>query len=421
MVLRGLSRLTWLKQVILFFAGGFFLYFATEETYLALKEKKDNLSEMLLSSAKIDCLKTIRGDAEEPKDAYLQHFKRRKSKTPLSEDYFLNITKDCKTYRTIRKFISFSMSKEEQEFPIAYSMLIHEKIEMFERLLRSIYAPQNIYCVHVDEKSSEPYKEAVRSIISCFNNVFVASKLERVVYASWSRVQADLNCMEDLLKSNVQWKYFLNTCGTDFPLKTNAEIVKTLKLLNGKNNLESMQAPPNDSRWLFHHEVQTAVFRTNKRKTLPPISIPMFSGSAYIVVTREFVKYICENEEIQKFLRWGEDTYHPDQHIWATINRIPEVPGSIPYSPKYDVSNLHSIARLVKYVFEEGDVFKGASYPPCTGTHQNFICIYGFGDLLWLLRKHHLFAHKFDPAVDDMVIQCIEEHLRHKTLYKTEM
>ncbi|CAI9592760.1 unnamed protein product [Staurois parvus] len=222
-------------------------------------------------------------------------------------------------------------------------MVIHGDIEMFERLLRSIYTPQNIYCVHIDRKSPHTFHQAVQAIASCFDNVFVASKLEPVVYASWSRVQADLNCMEDLLNSTVEWKYLINTCGTDFPIKTNAEIVTSLKSLNGKNSMESEPSPgAKKLRWEYRFEVtdrivQTSVIRTYKRKTLPPIRIPMYLGSAYVVVTRDFVKYIHENVEIQKFFRSAEDTYHPDEHVWATINCMPEVPGSIPYNTKFDV------------------------------------------------------------------------------------
>lgn len=42
-----------------------------------------------------------------------------------------------------------------------------------------------------------------------------------------------------LAQSSVPWKYLLNTCGTDFPIKTNAEMVLALKMLNGKNSMES--------------------------------------------------------------------------------------------------------------------------------------------------------------------------------------
>ena len=64
-----------------------------------------------------------------------------------------------------------------------------------------------------------------------------------VVYAAWSRVQADLNCMADLYNSSTQWKYIINLCGQDFPLKTNLEIVRTLRSLRGGNSLESEEMP----------------------------------------------------------------------------------------------------------------------------------------------------------------------------------
>ncbi|KAG8575929.1 hypothetical protein GDO81_009709 [Engystomops pustulosus] len=301
-------------------------------------------------------------------------------------------------------------------------MVIHEKIEMFERQLRAIYAPQNIYCIHVDEKSPEIFKKAVRAISSCFDNVFVASKLEKVIYASWLRVQADLNCMGDLPKSDVQWKYLLNTCGTDFPIKTNAETVMALKSLKGKNNMESTKTSESKkARWFFHFEVSEAkksISNSHLQKTSPPIKIPMFSGGAYIVVTRDFVKYVLESPEIQHFIEWEKDTYSPDEHFWATLNRMPEVPGSVHFNEKYDLSDLNAISRLVKWSYHEGDVAKGASYPPCTGIHFHSICIYGSGDLHWMLKQHHLFANKFDPTVDDVAIQCLEEHLRQKALLK---
>lgn len=116
-------------------------------------------------------------------------------------------------------------------------------MQNFERLLRAIYAPQNIYCVHVDQKSKPSFYSAVMAIVSCFPNVFMVSQPVNVVYASWSRVQADINCMADLYNSSTKWKYFINVCGQDFPLKTNLEIVQMLRLLKGGNSMESEKMP----------------------------------------------------------------------------------------------------------------------------------------------------------------------------------
>lgn len=116
-------------------------------------------------------------------------------------------------------------------------------MQNFERLLRAIYAPQNIYCVHVDRKSEVSVFAAIQAITSCFPNVFMVSKAVNVMYGHWSRVQADLNCMADLYNINTEWKYLINLCGQDFPLKTNLEIVRMLRSLRGGNSMESEEMP----------------------------------------------------------------------------------------------------------------------------------------------------------------------------------
>ncbi|KAF3854827.1 hypothetical protein F7725_022882 [Dissostichus mawsoni] len=351
------------------------------------------------------CLAIISGDITGKKKQLEVLLRSRKRQKVLTEDFYLNM------------FHYITPSEEEKDFPIAYSMVIHEKIEMFERLLKAIYTPQNIYCVHVDQKSSEDFLKGVKAIVSCLPNVFVASRSERVVYASWSRVQADLNCMKDLLNSHVQWRYLLNTCGADFPIKTNREMVQALKALNGKNSMET-EATNNQkkARWQYHHNVTGTVVRTNVKKSPPPISSPMFMGNAYFVVTRAFVKHVMQDREVQKLLEWERDTHSPDESLWATLQRMPSVPGSIPANIKYDESDLQAIARVVKWGYHAGSIKDGAPYNHCTGDYRRSVCVYGAGDLAWLLQQHHLFANKFDPEVDDLAIRCLESVLRFKIL-----
>ncbi|XP_029992703.1 beta-1,3-galactosyl-O-glycosyl-glycoprotein beta-1,6-N-acetylglucosaminyltransferase 3 [Sphaeramia orbicularis] len=363
------------------------------------------------------CLAIINGDIGGKKHELEELLASRRRRSLLPEEFYLNSTQDCQAYIDQRGFYTVPLSKEEEEFPIAYSMVIHEKIEMFERLLRAVYAPQNIYCIHVDQKTSKDFQEAVEGIVSCFPNVFVASKLESVVYASWSRVQADLNCMKDLLKSHVQWKYLLNTCGTDFPIKTNGEMVTALKALKGKNSMETeITNNYKKGRWQYRHNITDTVVRTEEKKPPPPINTPMFMGNAYFVVTRDFVRHVIEDTEVRKLLEWEEDTYSPDEHLWATLQRMPSVPGSVPTNIKYDTSDMNAIARLVKWAYLAGDMKNGAPYSPCTGAYRRAVCVYGAGDLPWVLRQHHLFANKFDPEIDDIAIRCLESVLRVKAL-----
>ncbi|NWW75926.1 GCNT3 acetylglucosaminyltransferase, partial [Climacteris rufus] len=367
---------------------------------------------------RMNCSGVARGDQTAIEEAQLTNLEVANRKASRTPGEYLNMTSDCRAYKDTRRFIEFPLSQEEEEFPIAYSMVIHNKIDMFERLLRSLYAPQNVYCVHTDSKSPAAFQEAVRAIAACFPNVFVASRLESVVYASWSRLQADLNCMQDLLQSPVPWRYILNTCGTDFPIKTNAEIVRALKLLQGRNSMESEKpSAAKRERWQYHYKVGRAIFRTAQQKLPPPHNSPMFTGNAYIVATRAFVQHIFEDPTAQKFLEWAKDTYSPDEHVWATLNRMPGVPGAVPSNDKFHLSDMNALPRLVKWQYLEGDTSKGAPYPPCTGRHQRSVCIYGVGDVAWMLQQHHLLANKFDPEMDNAAVLCLEEHLRHKALY----
>ncbi|XP_017269213.1 beta-1,3-galactosyl-O-glycosyl-glycoprotein beta-1,6-N-acetylglucosaminyltransferase-like [Kryptolebias marmoratus] len=337
----------------------------------------------------------------------------------IPDEYYINETQDCRKFKFKRKYITFPLSKEEEDFPLAYSMVVHHKVQNFERLLRVIYAPQNLYCVHVDKKSKPSVTSAIQAIASCFPNVFLVSQAVDVVYAGWPRVQADINCMADLYSASPKWKYFINLCGQDFPLKTNLEMVRILRSLRGSNSLES-ETMTGGKKWrvsYVHQITDGNIKTTDKLKSPPPFNLPIKSGSAYIVVTRGFVRSVLEDTRIEMLINWFKDTYSPDEFLWATIQRIPGVPGSKWPNSKYDQTDVNALARLVKWQWHEGSQdSESAAYPECQGSHVRSICVYGAGDLQWLLEHDHLFANKFDIETDPIAIYCLERYLRHKAL-----
>ncbi|XP_005386113.1 PREDICTED: beta-1,3-galactosyl-O-glycosyl-glycoprotein beta-1,6-N-acetylglucosaminyltransferase 4 isoform X2 [Chinchilla lanigera] len=334
----------------------------------------------------------------------------------LEDDDVVAMTSDCDIYQALRRYHHKLVSREEKSFPIAYSLVVHKDAIMVERLIHAIYSQHNVYCIHYDLKSPVPFKVAMNNLAKCFSNIFVASKLEAVEYAHISRLQADLNCLSDLLRSSVPWKYVINLCGQDFPLKSNFELVSELKKLNGANMLESVK-PPNSKmeRFTYHHELRQVPYeyvklpiRTNISKEAPPHNIEIFVGSAYFVLSRTFIEYIFNNSLMEDFLAWSKDTYSPDEHFWATLIRVPGIPGEISRSAQ-DVSDLQSKTRLVKWNYYEG-IF----YPSCTGTHLRSVCIYGAAELRWLMKDGHWFANKFDSRVDPILIKCLAEKLEEQ-------
>ncbi|TKS84945.1 Beta-1,3-galactosyl-O-glycosyl-glycoprotein beta-1,6-N-acetylglucosaminyltransferase 4 [Collichthys lucidus] len=341
---------------------------------------------------------------------------RRKHVVEDTDESLVNFTSDCPSFTKSRGYDDVCVSEEEKDFPLAYSMVVHKSAWMVERLIKVLYSPSNIYCIHYDQKSSPQFISAMEGLARCLPNVFIASKRESVVYASISRLKADLNCMSDLLGSEVKWKYIINLCGQDFPLKSNIELVSELKKLNGANMLEtSRPTQVKKERFTFHHEPKEVSFeyqqlpvRTAQLKSPPPHGIEVFSGNAYFVLSRAFVEYTSRSEVVKDFLAWSEDTYSPDEHFWATLVRLEGVPGAVPRNQP-DITDLMSKTRLVKWQYLEENL-----YPPCTGTHVRSVCIYGAAELRWLLSYGHWFANKFDLNVDPVLIQCLEEKLAEK-------
>lgn len=149
--------------------------------------------------------------------------------------YLASWTESCYNFLASRGYVTSSLTDEERDFPIAFGILIYTELDRFERLLRAIYRPQNFYCVHEDAESGDDFQESLRTLLTCFPNVFLSSRSVAVRWGSFSVLEADLICMKDLLR--FKWKYFINLTGQEFPLKTNRELVKILTAYKGANDI----------------------------------------------------------------------------------------------------------------------------------------------------------------------------------------
>lgn len=107
-------------------------------------------------------------------------------------------------------------TNEELEYPIAFTLLMHENLDQSLLLLSAIYRTHNLYSIHLDGKVQGQLREALMAFSSCFANIFVADVSVDVVYASGRRLLADIEAMKTLLslpRSKYNWKYLINLCG----------------------------------------------------------------------------------------------------------------------------------------------------------------------------------------------------------------
>ncbi|KAM6164676.1 beta-1,3-galactosyl-O-glycosyl-glycoprotein beta-1,6-N-acetylglucosaminyltransferase 7-like [Rhynchocyon petersi] len=311
------------------------------------------------------------------------------------------------------RFITRPLSAAEGNFSLAYIVRVHGELAMFVRLLRAIYAPQNVYCIQVQGQVPKALGAAVHTLASCFDNVFISPE---AASAGFTQLQADVDCMKDLVHSRFQWNYVINLCGQDFPIKTNREIIHYLRSKwDGKNitpgGIRPPGAKPSTNQSHSKSKPKENVYMTpNKRfKQEPPHNLKVYFGSAYYVLTRKFVEFVLSDVRAKDLLKWCKGVQSPEQLYWVTLNRMQDAPGATPSA------GWEGNVRAVKRKDEEGTAHKG-----CKGRYVHDVCVYGLGDLPWLIQSPSLFASEFEFSADPLVVTCLERRHRLRALQQAE-
>jgi hypothetical protein len=281
----------------------------------------------------VDCTALFENSKQEQAHAFsLLDQLQKHNATILPDSNFIFDEDMCNDFKTIRGYNEYKVTKLEEEFPLGFIILMNEKVEQFERLLRLIYRPQNVYCIHIDSSSSDDIKQAVKSIINCFDNVFLATKLENVVWGGFTLLKADLNCMENLLNADsyisekkhpnfdnkrvAKWKYVLNAASSFLPLRTNYELVRILGMYNGANDIGVNKNSDFDHRFIYQTILNFTgkqAIQTDRLKDPPPHNFTILMGSNYIACTRSFVDYVINNKKSHDLISWSQDMLIPDE------------------------------------------------------------------------------------------------------------
>lgn len=344
----------------------------------------------------------------EDEKKYIKIFRNNYPRLMKKDSDFVELSRDCNKLKSLG-YIS-TISEEEKEFPLAFNLIVHENSEQVERQLRALWRPNNIFCIHVDKSSSKVFHDAINGISSCFENVHVVYPSIDVVYAGFTRLLADIKCMEILLERKSNWKYLINTAGTAFPLLTNLEMTKVLRVYNGANDIEGLFDRPIKSR--FEEEfvevykgTKSEVKKTGKKNPPPPDGIQIVRGSAYGVFSRKFVDFVIHNEKASHLLDWSKKTYSPDEHYWATLNHLyanPHLntPGGYKGIP-------HKKPWLAVFAGWGGEY-------ECKGKWQRGVCVFSVSDLAVITKKKHFFVNKFEVDYDSYALDCFEAWLKAK-------
>ncbi|KAI6180307.1 hypothetical protein M3Y98_00706000 [Aphelenchoides besseyi] len=346
---------------------------------------------------------------------YLEWYRKRRIKFDDPDD----LSMSCLAIRTRNYFAREPQSKEEAEFPIAFSrvFVVHSTRFYFlfwdyiftEMELAANYAPQNLYCYVIGGGASTKFHDRIRTLAACLPNVFVVGQVE-VDSAGFGMNNATLRCFEKLSvqRRNHKWKYA-------FVLQTNAEIVRILKSLKGANDVELNPLMQNlgdvsNVNWTF-----TALELFKRRKlnhrlhnnALPELFLA--KGYAAAALTRGYVDFVIRELNLTKLIAVlsPKGAYGVDEYVWPSLHITPalNIAGGMTASCVLNKIANPFVTRFAKW-----------SENCLSGYHRHSLCVMGVEDLSRTIAPlKQIFVNKFLPTFDFGAAVCWYERIFERT------
>ncbi|CAB05469.2 Beta-1,3-galactosyl-O-glycosyl-glycoprotein beta-1,6-N-acetylglucosaminyltransferase 3 [Caenorhabditis elegans] len=318
----------------------------------------------------------------------------------------------CAEFQKIFGFFQEPTSQEELEFPLAYGMLVHGDFVQLSLLLSAIYQPQNQFCLAVDGNSSVEFIGLVRMLSRCYGNIqyFITDEIRWCGYEILTSV---FQCVDYLAKLPSDWKYFQYLSGVDAPLKSNLEMIRILKALNGS----------------FNAEILPFEFYRLNRKRPWSSPLPLYKTSLSATFSRKSANFMVNSEKVLEQIDFLRGTTCADESLWATIAGNPKelpMPGGFDakawihknyrrtrgklgkYGENQKIDNGYYVSRYQQYV--------NRAPVKCKGYYYRLSCVFGVYDLPNLINRHELVAHKLYFSYQPAAFMCLVENSRQKSM-----
>uniref|UniRef100_A0A1X7TAI8 Protein xylosyltransferase n=1 Tax=Amphimedon queenslandica TaxID=400682 RepID=A0A1X7TAI8_AMPQE len=303
-------------------------------------------------------------------------------------------------------------SPVEKQFPIAYVVLIHHQksksaVRQYMRLLKHLYRPQNLICLHIDRKAPEKWRQAIEKFArTCYpKNILIPKKSAKVVYASPSTLNAHLVCLKELLQYNHTWRYVIDLHGTELPLVTNRDIVEAFKKANGVNIVPfgTDIGMIDNSTFTYKQITHKAIVSIVDNR----IKITDRNGptSAF---SRDFVKFIFSSPKAIALRKYLQDVMSAEEYFFSTLNNLPEAPGGWLKRKQLNFELPIVSTRIFQQNNDDPLICRAKHY-------RHSICVVSTSDINWLEQRSEarsqFFHNKYISSYNKGIMDYIERNL----------
>ncbi|KAL2481535.1 Core-2/I-branching beta-1 [Abeliophyllum distichum] len=174
------------------------------------------------------------------------------------------------------------------------------------RLLQALYHPRNYYLLHLDLEASDSERLELakyvkfEAVMREVGNVMVIGKANLVTDKGPTMIASTLHAIAILLKQAKRWDWFINLGASDYPLMPQDDILhifsylpRDLNFLEHTSDIgwkEHQRARPIIIDPSLYHSKKSGVFWAKEKRSVP-VSFKLFTGSAWMVLTRSFLEF----------------------------------------------------------------------------------------------------------------------------------
>ncbi|KAI6204273.1 hypothetical protein M3Y94_00653800 [Aphelenchoides besseyi] len=285
-----------------------------------------------------------------------------------------------------------------------------------EMELAANYGPQNLYCYVIGGSASTSFHDRMQQLAACLPNVVVAAQVD-VDSAGFGMNDATLRCFEKLSTQHRdhKWKYAFVLQNHDTTTKTNVQIVRILKSLNGANDVELNPLMQNlgdvsHVNWTFASLELFKRRELNHRlhNNMPP-ELVLAKGYAAVALTRGYVDFVIRELNLTKLIGVlsPEGAYGVDEYVWPSLHITPalNIAGGMTASCVLKKKANPFVTRFAKW-----------SENCLSGFHRHSLCVMGAEDLSSTVEPlKQIFINKFLPSFDFGAAVCWYERIFERT------
>ncbi|GAB0197764.1 xylosyltransferase 2 [Grus japonensis] len=322
-----------------------------------------------------------------------------------------SVPRHCQLSGKVSPVIQWDESRLQQAPPskpvrIAYMLVVHGRaIRQLKRLIKAVYHQQHFFYIHVDKRSNYLHHEAVE-LARHYPNIRVTPWRMVTIWGGASLLKMYLRSMKDLLElAEWPWDFFINLSATDYPTRTNEELVMFLSKYRDKNFLKSHGR--DNARFIkkqgldrLFHECDSHMWRLGERHI--PEGIVVDGGSDWFSLTRSFVEYVVYTDDqlVSQLRQFYTYTLLPAESFFHTVLENSHACETL-VDNNLRVTNWN---RKLGCKCQYKHIVDWCGCSPNDFKPQDFL-------RLQQLSRPTFFARKFESTVNQEVLEILDTHL----------